>query len=190
MKRRRRAHRPPESYVSKDPTRRAAQLANLNASPPVGPGRGRPAEHGGYAKVAREQLDVRASEVFAALAEDAPVRDVGGGLPTADAVPVRLLAEALCRLESVSAFLNARGWQDDAGTVRPAVDLEARLRREALDLSESLGMTPRRAKLGLALARTATLGDAMADGGQAWARAAERLRVVDGDDHGEDGRPA
>ena len=184
MKRRRPARRSRESYVSRDPAKRAAQLSNLRSVPPVGPGR--PAMHGGYAAVAREQLDAKAREVFAALAEDAPVRDGDGGLPAADAVPVRLLAEVLCRLDSVSAFLSARGWQDDVGEVRPAVEVERRLRQEALDLSEALGMTPRsRAKLGLALARTATLADEIADGAQAWQRAAARLDVVD--DAGEDG---
>lgn len=178
---RRRAKRTRDSYLSRDPAKRAAQLGNLRTVPPVGPGR--PAVHGGYASVAAEQLDAKAREVFAALASDAPVRDPDGGLPAADTVPVRLLAEVLCRLDSVSAYLNARGWQDDAGQVRPAVEVERRLRQEALDLSEALGMTPRsRAKLGLALARTATLGDTMAAGAEAWRRAAERLPVIEGDD--------
>jgi phage terminase small subunit len=44
------------------------------------------------------------------------------------------------------------------------VELARRLRGEALDLAESLGMTPRsRAKLGLDLTRTLTAGEALDD---------------------------
>jgi len=50
--------------------------------------------------------------------------------------------------------LARRGWQDDRGSPRPVLDLELRLRSQALNLAVELGMTPRaRAALGLDLAR-------------------------------------
>lgn len=65
-----------------------------------------------------------------------------------------MLAEALCRLESVAEYLNRRGWETDDGEPRPAVEVERRLRVEVADHLDALGMTPRsRAKLGLDLSR-------------------------------------
>ena len=124
--------------------------------------------------------------MFDALAADAPLRDPDGGLPAADSLPVRLLAECLCRLDSVADDLRDHGWRDrESGDPRAAVELERRLRSEALDLAESLGMTPRsRARLGLDLARTEDAvqaaaedwrreqgdrGSARADCGRTWA---------------------
>ncbi|MEJ7785506.1 MAG: hypothetical protein WKF96_11935 [Solirubrobacteraceae bacterium] len=110
--------------------------------------------HGAYAAVAVDRLDVKAREVFDALAADAPLRD-GGELPAADGAAVRLAAEVLCRLDSVGDYLARRGIEDAAGALREGVlDLERRLRAEAADHLDSLGMTPRsRARLGLDVAR-------------------------------------
>src|SRR4051812_10862035 len=100
-RRRRRARRDRESYLSKDPAKRAAQLGNLGLTS-AEPGNRRAVTHGAYARVAAERLDAKVFEVFDALAEDAPLRDRDGALPAADTVAVRMLAEALCRLEDVS----------------------------------------------------------------------------------------
>lgn len=150
--------------LSRDPAKRERQLANLRPAPPAPGGNQRSRTHGGYAAVAREQLDVKAREVFEALAADAPLRGADGGLPAADALPVRLLAECLCRLEAVGADLRDHGWRDRAtGEPRPVVELERRLRAEALDYAEALGMTPRsRARLGLDLQRGFDLAAALA----------------------------
>jgi hypothetical protein len=158
---RRRGKRSSDSYTSTDPAKRAAQLANLRTVPPTGPGHGRPAVHGGYAAVATDRLDEKVREVFEALAVDAPLRDRDGLLPAADTVAVRMLAEALCRLEDVSAHIRAYGALDQkTGAVRPVVELEGRLRREVADWLDSLGMTPRsRAKLGLDVVRAGAAFD-------------------------------
>lgn len=152
MSRRKRRHpvnRPPESYLSRDPERRARQLQNLGQHP------GRRPVHGAYAQLAPERIEVKVAEVFAALAEDAPLRDRDGGLPAADAVAIRMLAECLCRLESLTVHLRDFGVLDQqTREVRPAVHVEAKLRREVADWLDALGMTPRaRAKLGLDVAR-------------------------------------
>lgn len=161
--------------LSSDPRKRERQLANLAPRrPPPPEGNRRAVSHGAYARVLTERLEAKAAEVFAAVAADAPVRAQDGSLPAADAVPARLLAECLCRLEDVGSHLRDRGLFDKDGGVRPAVELEGRLRREAADHADALGMTPRsRAKLGLDLAKSFDLA-------QAWAQedvAAEALDV-------------
>lgn len=110
--------------------------------------------HGGYARVAAERLDEKAREVFDALAADAPMQDTGG-LPAADAALVRLAAEVLCRLDDVGANVRDFGLFDqETGAIRPVVELESRLRREAADHLDALGMSPRsRARLGVDVAR-------------------------------------
>ena len=141
--------------LSSDPQARGRQLENLVPAPRAPAGNQRARRHGGYALVLRERLDAKVLEVADALGSDLPLRDADGGVPRADAVAVRLLAENLCRLDDVSAHLRDFGLFDQAtGEPRPALDLERRLRAETLDLAESLGLTPRsRAKLGLDLQR-------------------------------------
>jgi phage terminase small subunit len=114
--------------------------------------------------VVRQRLEAKAREVYEAIGEDLPLRGPDGGPHPGDTVPVRLLAEALCRLEDVTAHLRDRGLLDSEGSVRPAVDLERRLRAEVLDLCRELGLTPRsRAALGLDLARGLDLATAMSE---------------------------
>jgi hypothetical protein len=113
--------------------------------------------------VAAAVLEAKARSIFDAVAHDAPVRAEDGGLPREDAVTVRLLADALCRLDSIGEYLGRCGWQDAKGEPRAVLDVEARLRNQALDLTRELGMTPRsRAALGLDLVRVATAGDQLA----------------------------
>lgn len=155
------------SPLSRDPDARQRQLLNLRpgAHPPAPApaGNDRARRHGGYAAVARERIEERVGELLDALAADAPLRDPEGELPAPDAAIVTLLATALCRLESVEGYLNAHGYLTDDGGVRPAADLAARLRREAADYLDALGMTPRsRARLGLDLGRGLDLAQAMA----------------------------
>jgi hypothetical protein len=70
----------------------------------------------------------------------------------------------LCRLDDVNAYLAARGYLDGNGNVRPAAELAGRMRREASDYLDALGMTPKsRAKLGLDLQRTVDLASAMSE---------------------------
>jgi len=154
------------SPLSSDPVARETQLANLQRAPT---GNDRAATHRGYAKLAEERVDEKVREVWQALAADAPLRDGDGELPAHDSAAVLLLAQVLCRLEDVTANIRDYGVFQSRGkhkgTVRPAVELESKLRREAAGYLDSLGMTPKsRAGLGLDLARTRDLA-------QEWAAA-------------------
>ncbi|MDQ6807522.1 MAG: P27 family phage terminase small subunit [Actinomycetota bacterium] len=165
--------------LSSDPAKRSRQLANL--TPGAGSGdRGdrRALSHGAYSQIEPERLDSKVREVLAALTADAPVREVDGGLPAADGVAVRQLAEALARLDTIAEYLGRRGWEDESGKPRPVLDYEGRLRSHVLELLKELGMTPAsRAKLGLDLVRARrTLDDELAAGRDAW----ERREAIDG----------
>jgi hypothetical protein len=84
-------------------------------------------------------------------------------LPAADSVTVALLAQALCRLEDVGAYLTNHGLLDGDGQVRAAVDIERRLRLEAADHAAAMGMNPAaRMRLGLDLVRQHDLAQEMA----------------------------
>jgi phage terminase small subunit len=177
------------SPLSSHPAARASQLANLRRAPA---GNQRAVSHGGYAALARDRLEVKVREVYDALAEDAPLRDADGGLPAQDSTVVTLLAECLCRLEDVTANIRdcgvfqARG--KHKGTVRPAVELESKLRREAAGYLDSLGLTPKsRAGLGLDLARTRDLAQEWAGQGDDEPQGDERPALPPGEQGGEDG---
>jgi hypothetical protein len=134
-------------------------LENLRPAPPAPAGNGRARVHGGYATVARERLSEREATIRDALDADRP-------LPaSADDALVALLATCLCRLEDVAANVRDYGLLDQAtGAVRPVVELEARLRKEAADYLDQLGCSPRsRARLGLDVARTVDLATAMSE---------------------------
>jgi hypothetical protein len=107
-------------------------------------------------------MEAKALAVFDALSEDVPLTE-RGGLPAADAAIVRLLAECLCRGESVGEWLTLHGILSEDGEPRTVVvDLERRLRGEAAGYLDALGMTPRsRAKLGVDV-RAATVDVATA----------------------------
>lgn len=150
--------------ISRDPRARARQIANLKrggAKPPP-PGNQLARRHGAYAQIAAERVDAKVLRVFEALSEDVPLKEEGR-LPAADGVAVRLLAEVLVRLDDVSAYLTRYGLFDEkTKQPRAALDVEGRLRREAADHADALGMTPRsRARLGLDLQRTVDLATAM-----------------------------
>jgi hypothetical protein len=136
-------------------------------------GNRRAVTHGAYARLAPERLHEKAREVYEAIAADAPVRETDGGLPAADAIAVRLVADTLCRLENVREWIEQNGVFDERrknegyrknrrkpGQYRRSADpmravvMEDRLQRRLMDQLDSLGMTPRsRAKLGLDQAR-------------------------------------
>lgn len=147
------------SPISKDPRKRARQLSNLRQGGTVAPSGNRRAEtHGGFASIAADRLQEQEHRIYVALNADLPLRDADGRPPAADQLAVSLLAECMCRIESVRSYLSRRGIEDRKGRLRPAVEVEAKLRREALDFAEALGLTPRsRSRLGLDLARTADL---------------------------------
>ena len=169
--------------LSRDPKRRARQLANLRRGGNPAPAENRRAlVHGGYAAIARHDLDGKRAEVYDALSADAPLRDPDGALPRHDAAAVRLLAECLCRLESVTDYLDRRGWETDDGELRPAIDLERRLRGEALDLMRELGLTPAaRSKLGVDLTRAAASAEEVESARAARERLDRRAAELDGE---------
>jgi hypothetical protein len=157
-----RRKRKPRKPVGGGGARNERSLANLRrGGPPAPPGNTfHKGTHGGYRVVAQAALDAKAREVFEAISADAPLRETDGTLPSHDAVVVRLLADCLCRLDSVGAWLAGRWATTEA---RPALELELRLRTQALDLAESMGMTPRsRARLGLDVKRAASFDLAQA----------------------------
>lgn len=146
--------------LSRDPAKRSKQLDNLRRGGMHAGGR--PVQHGAYAALPAKRVDAKVQEVADAIGADAPVRADDGGLPAHDAIVVRQLAETLCRLDDVTAYLQRRGFEDDAGKPRTALDIEHRLRSHVLDLLRELGMTPSaRAKLGLDLVRAASAQDTL-----------------------------
>ena len=149
------------SPLSNDPERRSRQLANLRPGRgKAGPGNGRAISHGAYAQISAERLDAKTLEVAAALSSDAPVKAHDGTLPAADVAVIRLLADALCRLDDIAAYLLRRGWEDSDGRPRAVLEYEARLRNHVVDLLRELGMTPRsRAALGLDVVRARSAAD-------------------------------
>lgn len=166
------------SPTSDNPAARARQLANLKrGGNPAPVGNQRRRTHGAYAAVAADRLDAKVREVFDALAADAPLRAEDGGLPAADAAAVRLAAEVLCRVDSVSEYLTRRGIEDADGGLRTTVlELESRLRNEAADRLDALGLSPRaRARLGLDVARAQSF-----DLAQHWA-GEDDSEVIDGE---------
>jgi len=165
---------------------RNRQLANLKrGNNPAAPGNRLPVTHGAYAVIARDALDRKQREIFDALALDAPLRGQDGDLPRHDGAIVALLAACMLRLESISAYLRDHGIVDaKTGQPRAVLEAEGRIRREAADLLDSLGMTPRsRARLGVDIARTVDLATAMSEPDPALRRELlQRAGVLDDDD--------
>lgn len=172
--------------LSTDPAKREVQLANLKQGGTVAPtGNARAKTHGGFAVIARERLEEREREILDALSADLPLTEPDGSVPPADAVVIALFAEVLCRLADVKDYHGRRGIETAKGVLRPSVEVEGRLRREALDFAESLGMTPRsRARLGLELQRGQMNEEqirAERESREARARLDERMAALDGD---------
>jgi hypothetical protein len=149
------------SPLSKDPSARERQLANLRGSPS---GEQRALSHGGYAPLSPDELDDQERAIYAELAAAAPVRTADDGLPQHDAMLVTLAAECRGQLIKVSANIRdcgmfvARGKRK--GEVRNVVDLSARLRREMSGYLQELGMTTAsRAKLGVDVKRAESIAD-------------------------------
>ncbi len=151
--------------LSKDPEKRARQLANLKPGPPAAQRNKLGVTHGGYARVVRARLDAKVRDVYDALSQDVPVQGPGGGVPAADSPLLRLLATLLCRLEDVEQHIAMFGAFDPkTREARRVLDVEAQLRGQAADFLDRLGMSPRsRARLGLDLMRQADLASAMSE---------------------------
>jgi hypothetical protein len=149
------------SGLSNDPAKRTNQLANLKQGGTVAPaGNQRARRHGAYAAIAEAELEEKTRHLFDALAFDAPVRAVDGGLPSHDTMVVRMLAEVLVRRERVRVTELRHGLETPDGRIRGVVEYGLRLDAQAFDLAKELGMTPAaRAKLDLDLVRSASAQD-------------------------------
>jgi hypothetical protein len=119
-------------------------------------------KHAAHAEVLPARVSEKARAVAAEIAVAAPVRDSDGGLPVHDQEVVKMLATVLCRLDSLGQWLDKNGSLDRRGKVRSAANWERRLQSQALRFMKELGLTPSsRAKLGLNLAKTVDLAQAM-----------------------------
>lgn len=151
--------------LSKDPEKRARQLANRRDGPPAPKGNARHMKHGASATPANiSGIPKARRELFDAIAASAPVRGTGGGLPPADVFAVEVAATELARYRQVNAWLDEHGFVDRKGRLRPVVAEAGKIASRVLGLLAELGCTPKsRVALGLELARTVSLADAMSE---------------------------
>jgi hypothetical protein len=172
--------------LSRDPEARKRSLANLRAG--AGSGDGglqRAIRHGAYAAVSEEDLTGKVRELVEAIGEDLPVREPDGGVPGADAIPLRLLGESLIRRERVRETEVRHGIEAADGKLRGVVEFGLRLDAQIIRLCVELGLTPRsRAALGLDLARAESaaarsLDADLAASREAWERHGDAM--IDGD---------
>ncbi len=151
--------------MSKDPKTRKQQLANLDKAPRDGtPGNKNNLKHGARAQVEPRRLEAKVRELYDELAVDVPLQAAGGGPLPYDRMMLRQLAEALCRLEDVSRWIDEHGFTDRKGRVRSVLKWEGSIRRQVVELLDRLGMSPAsRARIGVDLARQVDLADAMSE---------------------------
>lgn len=142
-----------------------ASLANLRRGDTIAPvGNTRAMRHGAYSAALVADVTPEVRELMDALGGVAPVRDPDGGLPDADVVAVERAARLLRRYRRIEAWLDLYGELDEkTGDVKPAARLAGELGTSLDRALDALGMTPTsRARLGLDLARTFDLAQAMA----------------------------
>lgn len=150
--------------LSSDPDARSRQLANLRPGSGAPVGNGRAVRHGAYAAVTEAELSGKVRELVEALGADLPVRERDGGVPAADGLALRLLAENRVRRARVAESELRHGIEAPDGKLRGIVEFGLRLDREARALAVELGMTPRsRAALGLDLVRAQSASEQLAD---------------------------
>jgi hypothetical protein len=161
--------------LSRDPEKRAKQLANLKqGDAPKQWGQTFSLKYGARATGRTLPVEGKAALIYELLAETAPLRDQDGSLPQSDRLVVELLALCLARLDACTTYVAMHGPLDLKGNVRPAAEYEVKLRREAAGHADSLGMSPRsRARLGLDLTRTQSFAEQM----QSMPEAGDRLRA-------------
>ena len=164
--------------LSNDPAKRARQLANLKRAPAAPAGNVRAVRHGALRRVLDSaDLDAAEQRIRDALRDDLVLYDAS------DEAIIRALADTLCRLDSLADYFRRRGIEDSKGALREgALDLERRLRAQALDLAGELGMTPRsRLALGLDLVRTEQAAEEARAAREARERLDARLAQLDVD---------
>lgn len=137
-----------------------------DVGPPAPKGNRRGLIHG--AKVTRKsygkEMANKEQQIFQTLAGQAPVRASDGGLPIYDVLAVSLLADDLVRYDLMKAYSYEHGMFDEHGSPLPYVDTFFKLIDRIWRGCAAIGLTPAsRAKLGLALAKSATLAEALSE---------------------------
>lgn len=134
---------------------------------PAPKGNRRSTHHGGLVtrKSHAKEMAAKEAEIAELLADGAPVRTPGGGLPQHDVFAVRLLAQEMVRLENMTTYSYEYGLLDEYGEPRqPLIDLMGKSYDRIMRGLAAMGMTPSsRAKLGLALVKQASLAEAMSE---------------------------
>ena len=128
-------------------------------------GNRRTVKHGGAVtkKTHRAEIEAKERAIEDILAASAPVRE-HGQLPLADRPLVHVLAQQLVRHELMTEYVYEHGMFGDGGKVLPATELLEKSAMRIAHLLDRMGMSPTsRAKLGLDLARTADLAQAMSE---------------------------
>ena len=156
---------------SRDPAKRAKQLANLpnlRGEPTAGswrPGASPALEHGLRSRrPGPAVLDPLLAEIEAALAEDLPIKDANGDVPAPDRSSGARGATRSRSAQRRSAFLALHGDGDERGNLRPAFLELGKAVEHAARMLDRLGCSPRaRAALGLDLARATDLATAMSE---------------------------
>ena len=168
--------------LSRDPRKRARQLANLRSYPSAPSGNQRALIHGGRSELLVRDVEAEVRELMDALGDAAPVRDADGSLPTADVVAVERAARALKRYRHLNAWCDLHGRVvERTGDVKPAAEYELKAERELAAALDVLGMNPTsRARLGVDLVRG---HDALAD----FLAERERREAIDTTGEDDDG---
>lgn len=144
--------------LSRDPRARKRQLANLRKAPAAPKDNKRRMTHGAKAQPDAKRLAEIEGDICAAL----PVRDSNNEAPVHDLAAVHLLAVAVARLETVSAYVDRYGSFYKGGRLRPAAEHEQKLIERVGSLLDRLGLTPAsRARIGVDLVRTRDLAREM-----------------------------
>src|SRR5207244_1030171 len=144
-------------------TARGTEMGARRVGKPAEQGNRLAVTHGAHAQPEPLRVNDKVRALYDVLAAAAPVQD-DGELPAADRMAVLLLAKTLCRLESVSEWLDVHGAVDRRGKPRSALRAESKLTNQALALLKELGATPRsRAALGVDLVRAVDLATAMSE---------------------------
>lgn len=132
-----------------------------NPAPPPAPvGNKRAAKHHGATTGMVPGTQAALDEVRAGL----PIRGADGEPLIYDLTLCELAARELARIRQIDAWLDTHGLFGRGPKLRPAVEYRLRAAKLLAELLDRLGMTPRsRAQLGLDLAKTVNLADAMGE---------------------------
>lgn len=136
------------------------------SGPPAPKGHRYSVKHGGLVTQKTHALEMKAKqkELEVALSAAAPVRSHNGKLPVYDEHIVSLLAAVMVQFDNMTEFAHENGFLDKNGDPLTFVDVYGKVADRIARILDKLGMTPSsRAKLGLALVKSATLAEALSE---------------------------